>query len=410
MISARRLRMLLALMMLAALLLALSGCSGSSPTAAPVSKSEVTARSVTSTPLPAPSAYPSLSLPSAIVSPTATPEPSPTLSPFDATLRSVMAELEHSKATAVSLTKIESDIASAYRNNAQADAVFASGLATKEVNACAQQQRAGVFSGSLNATRLMGCALGIKGLAEVSARTADGHFSRAALELWGWTLGPSGPEQPAWVTTYLKLVWAAPLGVEQATISGVVSGPNGKPLAGVTVTAAVGNGEVHPSNSASDGTFQISGLWPNTYYLDVSSLLGYPSGAWSKTGFTTDISRASPIAIDSKPVSGIHIQLPAGIFIKGVVFDSAGKAWPGVRVTAESVPNGIGSEVLSGANGSFALRVVPGAWELGFITPTGTYYLLSTRGITEQMPATGQLIRVTSTPVTGVRITLTATQ
>ena len=86
------------------------------------------------------------------------------------------------------------------------------------------------------------------------------------------------------------LVGTASAYAGSTTVGGTLRGPDGKPVAGVIITAAKGGQQVGMATTAKSGTWQISlpGAGDYTLTLDVSTLPGVTRHAeWARMGRET---------------------------------------------------------------------------------------------------------------------------
>jgi hypothetical protein len=90
-------------------------------------------------------------------------------------------------------------------------------------------------------------------------------------------------------------------------VSGVVTGPDGAPLAGIDVIASPsGLGTV----TAADGTYTLAVL-PGSDTLWFGDPTGACASGWYSTGgFTLDQSAAATLDLSGADVTGIDVQMP----------------------------------------------------------------------------------------------------
>ncbi|HET7311769.1 MAG TPA: carboxypeptidase regulatory-like domain-containing protein [Mycobacteriales bacterium] len=117
-----------------------------------------------------------------------------------------------------------------------------------------------------------------------------------------------------------------------ATISGTVLDELGNPRAGVCVSAwgSAETVELTGAQTASDGSYTLTGVYPGTDRVSVSACQG--ALAWYQDG--DSYAHATPIDVgEGAAVSGIDMTLPNGPVISGTVTDENGDPVPGVRIT-----------------------------------------------------------------------------
>ncbi|MYH41534.1 MAG: carboxypeptidase regulatory-like domain-containing protein, partial [Chloroflexi bacterium] len=114
--------------------------------------------------------------------------------------------------------------------------------------------------------------------------------------------------------------WTAPEGVDAGDsaalyrISGVVLGPDGEPVEGVSVYADAGRGaDVRRDETGPDGTFTL--LAPAGWYrlgVTIVREAGWARSGWygGESGFTTRSQRITLLAVDDGDVTGLVVNLP----------------------------------------------------------------------------------------------------
>ena len=143
------------------------------------------------------------------------------------------------------------------------------------------------------------------------------------------------------------------------TITGLVADTHNTPVAGVCVSVIpFGSSDFTPTSfatTASDGTYNITGLSPNEYYLDfdptcggtIHSLLGSNDG--------------QPVNINAGVTVVLDVALPpAQGTITGIVTNSSGSPVAGVCV------NWAGGFTVTASNGSYSLTLAPDIYTLVF--------------------------------------------
>lgn len=370
--------------------LLVAGCAGAtSPAATAISPTP--SPSLTPTPPP---------------TPTPSPTPAPTPNPRAAAIRALVGSIVDSTPPTATVKQVNASVSAAYAAAGSAEQVVPQVQLTSNIDTC------GSTTGGLrNAERLMGCDSALVALVELNGATLEPGFATAAIELWGYMLEPSKLSSVREATIpYLKIVFATELGIRPTSISGTITDASGAPLAGIHVGAgALGMGG-YGATTAADGTYTITGLMPNTYCVETSNALGYPSVRYSSKGWTVDFSKQTCVVVDSVPVIGIDIAMPSLTRVSGKVLDKTGAPFPGVEVTASYVSETAetSNSVATGADGTFSLGLIPGTWAFLFEPPndTGGYFMTST-GVKPNTPQyTPKELKVGSTAITDYNIKL----
>ncbi|WP_273653256.1 carboxypeptidase regulatory-like domain-containing protein [Cellulomonas fimi] len=141
-------------------------------------------------------------------------------------------------------------------------------------------------------------------------------------------------------------------------IRGTVVGPDGAPVAGVSVSASSSTGASGWATTAADGTYSVSGLTPGAYTVGFrppasSGLLSeYHDGAhrWED---------ATPVEVDADGVSGVDASLEQGVCLTGTVRDAQGTPVSGASVSLTSTAGGSGTYGSTGPDGTFRLTDAP---------------------------------------------------
>lgn len=127
------------------------------------------------------------------------------------------------------------------------------------------------------------------------------------------------------------------------TISGVVTGPTGSPLAGICVNASGGGGGAY-ATSKSDGTYRLIGLNTASYSVSFYGCgANYASEFYNDAYRYADVDYVSVVATQDTP--GISASVQPGGVISGTVRDEAGHPLWGICVS----PTSSGSEFTAGA-------------------------------------------------------------
>ncbi|HZC32108.1 MAG TPA: carboxypeptidase regulatory-like domain-containing protein, partial [Candidatus Bathyarchaeia archaeon] len=186
-------------------------------------------------------------------------------------------------------------------------------------------------------------------------------------------------------------------------ITGTVTGNLGVALNNVTVAALTIAG-----NQVVTATTNVSGVYnlhvaSGTYVVrfNPSGGSGYPSGYYTVSGLTTDLSAAAHIAVGSSDSTGKDIQLPLARTIQGTVTDPSSAPLAGITVSA-----GLSTTTTS-AGGTYTLSVPPGSYRVTFqdlsnALPSGFY---STGGFTASFSG-ATLVDVNSGPQVGINVQL----
>lgn len=207
---------------------------------------------------------------------------------------------------------------------------------------------------------------------------AEGRYELLGLGSGPHTVSASPPydrDELLSASTDVELVGDTELDLTlepEASIAGTVVDASGSGVGGVTVTAEV-DGSGRSTTTADDGTFRLGQLRAGDHV--VSFRLNGSSEAvlwWDGAQRADD---ADPVAVATgQHVTGIDAQLPPANEpgrIRGTLVDPLGDPLANVRVTARPV-DGIGSylEVTTGADGTYELKVRPGAYRVTFRAST----------------------------------------
>ena len=168
--------------------------------------------------------------------------------------------------------------------------------------------------------------------------------------------------------------------VSDANFRGVVTGPDGRPLARIELEAK-GAEDGFRVNTAPDGTFDLV-VQPGSYILKVSAKAGshYVSLGWydGSGGITTDPSQAFEVIVDGTNVQDIAIMLPF-VFdtnIRGFVTGPDGRPIEGIGLTVKG--RGVRLWAKTKPGGSFHIVATSGSFVIQVLvpvrTPDGTHF------------------------------------
>jgi uncharacterized repeat protein (TIGR02543 family) len=153
--------------------------------------------------------------------------------------------------------------------------------------------------------------------------------------------------------------------VQGGSISGTVTLVTGGAAAGVCVYAyPPGGGSGNGANTASDGTYTISGLAPGSYNVEIN-----PNCNGTTSSYTS--SALSGVTVSAGlTTGGENFALVQGGSISGTVTLASGAAASGVCVNANPLGGGPGSGATTGSNGTYTIAgLVPGTYNL-FVSPS----------------------------------------
>lgn len=156
--------------------------------------------------------------------------------------------------------------------------------------------------------------------------------------------------------------------VPTARVSGIVTGPDGAPAAGGSVTMSPEDGSItagmftrYSSGVRQDGSFTIMNVPPGRY-------VAFARGMERRGG--TALFAVQPVAVAGSDVSSVNLALTTGLTVSGTVTAEAGASTPGalsrvrvslVALSSLPIPTPAPSGVL--LDGSFAITpVVPGSY------------------------------------------------
>jgi hypothetical protein len=195
-------------------------------------------------------------------------------------------------------------------------------------------------------------------------------------------------------------------------ITGTVTGPDGAPLANISVGAQEGNYNANAS-TGSDGTYSLAvpagsyTVWfndPNANYVR-----GCYSSS-SSSGFTTDQGACASVDVTTSGVSGVDVTMPLGLKISGTVTGPSGTPLADINVGAHA-PN-FNAGMTTAADGTYSFAVLPGSYTVSFNDPnnqylSGCYLSSSSSGFTTDQSVCTP-VDVTTSGVSGVDVTMPA--
>ncbi|MFN8630034.1 MAG: carboxypeptidase-like regulatory domain-containing protein [Chloroflexota bacterium] len=177
-----------------------------------------------------------------------------------------------------------------------------------------------------------------------------------------------GPSRNSPTTGY-SLTTVTPA-VATLSISGTVTGPDDAPLAGMKVQA-YGTGSFL-GTTAVDGTYTVN-VPAGTYLVYVyDPNAAHPAGYYSVTGYVADYRKASDVIV-GHDLAGIDVKLPSPIWIQGKVTAAGGAGLGGISVGAYDSDIDNGGTAKTAGDGTFAIAVTPGSYEVGFSDEAGVY-------------------------------------
>ncbi|TBN56276.1 carboxypeptidase regulatory-like domain-containing protein [Glaciihabitans arcticus] len=170
---------------------------------------------------------------------------------------------------------------------------------------------------------------------------------------------------------------SAPLSASAApvTLSGVVTGPTGAPLPGVSVEALVvgAGGELATSGSVTStaaGLFALPPLPAATYTLRFGATASTYAQYLGKTSVASESQKINLVdAAGGTPY--ISANLAAGGTVRGTVKTTAGKPVPKYTVTAYTAQGDVLATAKTATSGAYAFAsLVPGAYRIGVADAT----------------------------------------
>ena len=147
-----------------------------------------------------------------------------------------------------------------------------------------------------------------------------------------------------------------------ASMSGVVTGPAGQPLAGVTITT--GGPEPVFATTAADGSWRVDNLLPGSYFGICFSATDATAGTtpgYAPTcyGGATSLTAVTVTVTAGQTLTGLNVQMPAGGAIAGTITGPAGEPVAGVQVNGRVNPLLTIASTATAADGSYVLKNLP---------------------------------------------------
>lgn len=162
---------------------------------------------------------------------------------------------------------------------------------------------------------------------------------------------------------------ASPTGTENINLtlpsgldlSGVVTDPNGDPIADVNVGICPDEFSCFAAAAISSGagSYTVLGIVPGTYYLR-TDINGYVN-VWLGPGGSSVTDFASAAAIEiTQDVTGIDLQLEAGFSLSGTLFDPDSQPVAGIDVSVSG--DGGGGQATTDENGAYTITGLLESW------------------------------------------------
>lgn len=162
---------------------------------------------------------------------------------------------------------------------------------------------------------------------------------------------------PIWAVATL-LVFGSVAMAQPTGLKGKVRANSGKGIGNASVTVTRGSEDVKSARSASDGSFEITGIEPGSYGLRVDAD-GYASGSL----FAVEVKKGKVRDLGDK----LFLRVDQGtlVILRGSVFFKEGTSVTGAkieleRVNADGTVKEVGSTT-SSVSGEFVFRQPPGA-------------------------------------------------
>jgi hypothetical protein len=197
---------------------------------------------------------------------------------------------------------------------------------------------------------------------------AEGRFRLEGLSERTWIVRAGGEGYGQGVALELTLPGGADVEhtlslPRAAAVSGLVIGPDGRPVGGAEVALQLGlanlvdmgrEGARPTTQSAADGTFLLEGLTP---------------GALSLVASAEGFAPSEPVPVEPAPAEtqgDVTLALRMGGRILGEIYDKAGERLAGAPILAQNPANFSGQRwTSSDGNGEFVLEhLAPGTWQV----------------------------------------------
>ncbi|MEO8470306.1 MAG: cell wall-binding repeat-containing protein, partial [Chloroflexota bacterium] len=193
-------------------------------------------------------------------------------------------------------------------------------------------------------------------------------------------------------------------------ISGIVIDSLSAPVSGMTVTAGLGS-----ATTAGDGTYSLV-VPSGTHVVKFTSASNaQPAGFYSSgsPSLTASLGTATAVDVVAGDVTGIDVQLPAGVLLSGTVTGTANALLAGIAVWL--LPVGATDPLVittTDVNGAYSIKVGPGSYVVKFTDPTGKYTAgfyksgVAPNFTKDQTTATSAVVASTNVALTAVGLPL----
>lgn len=194
-------------------------------------------------------------------------------------------------------------------------------------------------------------------------------------------------------------------------VHGVVTGPGGSPLIGITVTAPAPGGTGNYTTTTGTGGAYVLRVPAGSYAIRCFDSLGvYASGYYTSaepTGYTADAASASQVVVGTTDVFGIDVELPTAPTLSGRITGPGDAPLVGITV---QIPRGAGYvQKQTGTDGTYSFSVTPGDYTVIVFDGNGGlynagYYSAAGPGGYAQHEAAATTIHVGSTSATDINV------
>jgi len=173
---------------------------------------------------------------------------------------------------------------------------------------------------------------------------------------------------------FIGTILASPIGAGAGTIAGIVTNTSGSPIPMVWVDAYdVNTNWIDSSFTDIDGTYAVTNLPPELYYVRTFVLFGWYIDEWYDdvpvNGYEIPAA-AQPVAVTTGITAGVNFGLTEGGAIRGVVTDSGGLPLADIWLDAYDV---------GGTRRQSGLSTTNGLYEIGGL-PEGVYFVRTDSG------------------------------